>query len=584
MKAIKQFASSLVLLSLLLLSHTMPAHAAGYDFTVNDFNADYTLSNTQKHGEMKVVEVIDLTYLYEHHGILRAIPNSYKKHTLNIHDVTVTSTSGAPTQFTASKQNGNTVFKIGDPARTITGRQNYKISYTVDNVIGFYPDHDELYWDINGDQWNEDFTHVSATIHLPAGLKHSGNQPLCYSGGYGSTSQDCTVTTNGQTIAAETKNGLASDQTLSIVAGFQKGYFAPFTFADWVQQYAPKIIATLILPAVAFIICFQRWRSFGRDERGRGVIIAYYDVPNGLKPIEVGTLLDFKTDNKDISATIIDLAVRHYIKIIETRKDKLIGKDDLSYSLELVNNDMAGLSAVESQLLSSLFGQLTVGEQINLKTKANALYTAAQVARSATTSGLTTAGYFKRDPSKVNSKLLTVVIIGLMVLTFIGSALGPVPLISIILTLGIMFGFSRIMPARTKLGVETLEHIKGLKLFLQVTEAERFKKLQGPNAAYAASPEPVKTVDLFEKLLPYAMVLGVEKEWAGQFANLYSQPPSWYGGNLSTFSTLYLLNNLNSGFAGAVNTAFSAPRSSGSSGFSGGGFSGGGGGGGGGGW
>jgi uncharacterized membrane protein len=99
----------------------------------------------------------------------------------------------------------------------------------------------------------------------------------------------------------------------------------------------------------------------------------------------------------------------------------------------------------------------------------------------------------------------------------------------------------------------------------------------------SVNPEdPKQVIKLFEDLLPYAMLFGLEKEWAEQFNNLYTQPPGWYSGNMSTFNAIYLANAM-SGFNSASSNVFTAPSSSGSSGFGGGGFSGGGGGGGGGG-
>jgi uncharacterized membrane protein len=141
-----------------------------------------------------------------------------------------------------------------------------------------------------------------------------------------------------------------------------------------------------------------------------------------------------------------------------------------------------------------------------------------------------------------------------------------------------------LMPARTAKGVAALEQVKGLKLYMETAEKDRMAKLQAPNAPYASNAaEPVKTVELFEKLLPYAIVLGVETQWAKQFEALYTSPPDWYGGSWSTFNSVYLVNSISEGVGSAVNTSFSSPKSSSSSGFGGGGFSGGGGGGGGGG-
>jgi len=169
-----------IMLVALFLIAPHKASASVQDFTINDFSADYSINNADRQGEMHVVERINLTFTDFNHGILRAIPNSYKGLPLKLHVQNISSTSGAPTQFTTYGQNGNTVLKIGDPNRTLTGKQSYTIDYTVQNVITFYNDHDELYWDINGDQWPQPFEHVTARFHLAHGL--SVNQSVCYTG------------------------------------------------------------------------------------------------------------------------------------------------------------------------------------------------------------------------------------------------------------------------------------------------------------------------------------------------------------------------------------------------------------------
>jgi uncharacterized membrane protein len=161
---------------------------------------------------------------------------------------------------------------------------------------------------------------------------------------------------------------------------------------------------------------------------------------------------------------------------------------------------------------------------------------------------------------------------------------GPAVLGTIVGTI-LVVAFLTLMPARLPKGVEAKEHIQGLKLYLETAEAERLKNLQSPNAADAPkSAEPKKTVELYEKLLPYAIALGVEGEWSKQFEDIYRTPPDWYQGNWTNFNAVYLASSLNDGVQSEVNSAYSSPSSSGSSGFSGGGAGGGGGGGGGGGW
>src|SRR6185436_564010 len=118
-------------------------------------------------GELHIIENIDVDFTAFNHGILRAIPDYYKKHKLELHVNGITSNSGAPTGYTTYGSGGNTVLKIGDAHSTITGKQNYRLDYTIKNVITFYESHDELFWDVNGDQWQQTFNAIWLTIHLP---------------------------------------------------------------------------------------------------------------------------------------------------------------------------------------------------------------------------------------------------------------------------------------------------------------------------------------------------------------------------------------------------------------------------------
>ncbi|HZP55534.1 MAG TPA: hypothetical protein VFB03_02060, partial [Candidatus Saccharimonadales bacterium] len=144
--------------------------------------------------------------------------------------------------------------------------------------------------------------------------------------------------------------------------------------------------------------------------------------------------------------------------------------------------------------------------------------------------------------------------------------------------------FSKIMPARSQLGVDTHDHLLGLKDYIKLAEADRLKFLQSPEGAEKIEAgtydpkDPKMQVKLFESLLPYAMLFGIEKDWAKQFADIYKSPPDWYQGNWATFNAAYLASSVG-GFSSASNAAFSAPSGGGA-----GGAGGGGGGGGGGGW
>lgn len=217
------------------------AHADVNDFSVTSFSSEQTLSRVDKQGELRIIEKIDVVFTDQNHGIERAIPNTYKDHSLQIHIKKVSSPSGAPTQHRTYDSNDNTVLRIGDPDRTVTGSQSYIIEYMVSNVITFYDEYDELYWDVNGDQWKQPFTKVSVKLTFPEDLQQS-KTPVCYTGEFGSAAQLCTIVTEGDTIEAKTTGALAPNQTLTYVAGFTKGYFLPSTTSEEVSQYWPQLI------------------------------------------------------------------------------------------------------------------------------------------------------------------------------------------------------------------------------------------------------------------------------------------------------------------------------------------------------
>ncbi len=560
------------------------------NFTVTSFAADETLSRNDPQGELHIIEHINVNFTDYNHGILRAIPSRYKSHSLQLHVNSISSGSGAPSHYTTYGSNGNTVLKIGDPNQTVTGAQAYTIDYTLHNVISFYNDHDELYWDVNGDQWQQPFQQVFVKVNLPQDLRQN-KQPLCYTGSYGGSEQNCTISSvstninNAQTIQATTTKPLLANQTLTYVAGFEKGYFQPGHWYDAASEHLSEIIKFLVPVIILGGGSFAYWLSRGRDPKGQGVIIPQYVPPEGLKPMAVGTIIDFKLDNKDITATIIDLAVRGYLKITETKQNRALLKDKLSYKLELIKADLSQLDAHEVMLVKALFSNLAAGAVADVSALKNKLYTTANILNKSIEAELTGAGYFRSDPSK-SGKAISISLITVGIAIYFGAHFLGIPLVAGLVAGGLIAWLClRAMAARTPKGVAAKEQILGLKMYLETAEKDRLEKLQAPDARYAANAgEPVKTVDLFEKLLPYAMALGVEKQWSKQFEGLYTSPPSWYAGNWSTFNAYYLASSLSDGIGSAVNTAFSEPSSSGSSGFGGGFAGGGGGGGGGGGW
>ncbi len=210
-----RLAIGLALLAVLLLPLAgAPVYADANDFVVNSFKADYTLTNKDPQGELHINERIRVNFSAANHGILRAIPTSYKKHRLQITINSVKSDSGAPAEYTTYGDHGNKVLKIGNPDKTVTGYQEYTIDYTVHNVISFYKDHDELYWDINGDQWSQQIDKVELMLHLPQDAR-APTAANCYTGSYGVNARDCGILYDQtqQAIEASTSQALLPKET-----------------------------------------------------------------------------------------------------------------------------------------------------------------------------------------------------------------------------------------------------------------------------------------------------------------------------------------------------------------------------------
>jgi uncharacterized membrane protein YgcG len=547
------------------------------DFTVVRFSADYYLTNTVPQGQMRIVERITVDYAGFNHGIYRTLPSFYHHLPLAIHINSISSDTGAPASFTAATNGTNEVIKIGDPNRTVTGNQEYTIDYSVQHVVSFYNDHDELYWNVNGTQWQQTFTAVQATLHLPSGTVLSEHAPVCYSGSYGSMTTTCQITKTPDSVVVTAAN-LSGASTLTFVVGFAKGYFQPPTWSTYMLGYLPYAMQVLVPIVILGGIGFVVWLVRGRGAKGSGVIIPQYDVPNGLSPLEVGALVDFNVENRDVTATLVGLAIRKYVRIIEQDKATLLGVNHRSYVLQLVNKDMRDLNDWEQELLTTLFYANGPASIVSLSAPIPAFQQAVRQVKKSVVHSLTTAGFFVSNPQRYSGHVASVGVAAMWI--FIFARFMPVTLISVGVVLGIVtfLLFWHFMPARTAKGAAMNDQLSGLKLYLEVAEKDRIAKLQSPSAPYAApASAPVHSVDLFEKLLPYAITLKVEREWAQQFAGIYTTPPDWYGGNMGAFSVGYLVGSLGSDFSAATNLSVRSAASG--SGFGGGGLAGGGGGG-----
>jgi uncharacterized membrane protein len=510
------------------------------------------------------------------HGLYRTIPVEYVtpqglNYTLFLDVKRVTDASGRALKYESSHERHYRKLKIYVPNADNT-TQNISIQYSVSDALRFFDDHDELYWNVTGDEWDIPIQAASARIILPENTTNI--RANVFTGAYRSRAQNADAEIVGNGVEVHTREPLRLHEGLTVAVAFDKGFVQEPTPASRLALFL-RSNWPLGIPFATFVVMLYLWWTRGRDPRLRP-ITAQYEPPNQLTPGEVGTLVDNSADMRDITASIVDLAVRGYIAIEEHQKDRMLGlmhDKDYNFIVQKDRGEWSKLKPHEQTLLEGLFTAGTVGESVPMSSLENHFYTNLPTIKSDIFSSLVADGYYTTRPDSVRSAYIGAgVIVGFLIVfggVKIASNQGTAPLAFIIagiLTGAVVCAIGWFMPAHTEQGTRALEGVLGFEDFLVHVESDRFNRM-------------IKTPEMFEKFLPFAMALGVEKNWSRAFQGILTQPPQWYRGSSygPNFYPMMFTNDMSSMSSRASSVMASAPRSSGGSGFSGGGGSSGGG-------
>lgn len=573
----------LAFLALFLLS-IQPIYAQAEPWSISSFDSTVTV---QENSTINVTETIVADFSNDNkRGIIRTIPFRYltdsgKKVTLETNILSILNENNEPWEYQETRQGDFINLRVGNVDVFYSEPLTYKINYEVKGAINFFEENDELYWNVTGDGWPVAINTSSATIQIPKGATEETTRYICYTGKYGSTETDCSFNKNSNTSYKFTSNrSLDSGEGLTVALAFDKGLVTkPPLSVEEILTYA-----LLGIPVILFIFLFFHWVKVGRDPRGRGTIMPMYEPPANLTPTEIGTIVDEKIQTKDITVAIIDLAIRGYIEIQESQNKGLIFNNK-DITIVKKKENLLDLTEFEKALMEGLFEDSSTVQMSELSQK---FYVHIKTIKDKIYYQVTHNGYFTRNPKVVRATYLTLggglLFVPLFALGFL--ALVPAVIFGVSMLCGLMLLiFAPMMPQKTLKGVQTAEHILGFKEFVKTAEKDRLNTLQQLRAS-----DDESGIQTFEKLLPYAIVLGVGEKWAKVFQNIYKEAgrtPIWYTGYSGDFNALRLNDRLNSINSMAASTLTSRPSSSasGGSGFGGGGFSGGGfGGGGGGSW
>jgi uncharacterized membrane protein YgcG len=639
----------LLLLCLAVLAFS--SHSRAQTEKILDFHSDITLEDDST---LQVTETISVIAAGNQirHGIFREFPTDYRDALNNRHEVgfqmlSATRDSAEEPFRVEDYANGKRIY-LGSPNATVPrGRHVYSITYATNRQLGFFKDHDELFWNVTGLGWGFPIQHASATVHLPSAIPSGDVKLSGFTGPQGSRESQLTSAAENSAFQFEATRALGPHQGLTILLEWPKGYIAEPTFAQKLEFFFRDNRGALLLASgflVLILYYITAWSAVGRDP-APGVIMALYDPPQNLSPAAMRYLLRMGFDNKTFAAAILDMAVRGFLTIKEQAG---------SYTLSLTGKDNRVLSPDEQQIAAQLFAGRN---EIWLHNENHQAIHAAITALKKWLAAAEQKTYFVTNSRYLIAPVLLTVVIAVAYLLALGkpqfvagifvsfwltvwtiavsamvvnvfktwrialqthsSTMAGVPTVGkalslsffpipfvffecmglwflmksaslsfviFILASGLLHGlFFHLMKAPTFAGRRLMDQVEGFKLFLGAVDGDRLNR--------AAPPEQTPVV--FEKFLPYALALNVEQDWSEKFSGTLATAGSSPGNTSTAYSPSFYSGASWNGFTGtSFASAFSSSLTSaiassasapGSGAGGGGGGSGGGGGGGGGG-
>jgi uncharacterized protein (TIGR04222 family) len=547
-------------------------------------------------GSLRLTETIDYDFgSSEHHGIYRDIPERLRyddtfDRVYPIDVLSVDATRGASAEYAVEHTGGTLRIKIGDPDRTTTGRHTYTIAYRVRGALNAFPGHDELYWNAIGSDWAVPIERANVRVSAPANI----GRIACFAGLSTSTA-GCSRSGVQDHTATFSQKGMSPYQAFTVVVALPKGAVTPEPTPILEERWSfarafgltPATVAASGFLLVLTIVFFAwlAWRT-GRDRRfAAGPIDVLMGAPEGtperavpllesggapvefappddLRPGQIGTLIDEVANPLDVTATIVDLAVRGYLTIEEIPKEGWFGKPD--WKLARRRDADADLLPYERRLLDRLFVTGDVVRLSELKTRFAQRLHEVQDALYDDAAG---RGWFLTRPDKVRQRWTTIGVSVLVLAIVLEAAvvawtrLGLLPIPLILLGLLLVVG-AHAMPRRTPKGTGLVRRVHGFRTVIATAETHMARWAEQEN--------------VFTRYLPYAIVFGLTEKWAKAFEGLDRAPDtSWY---VSTHP--FVLTDFGQAMDGfstvAAGTIASTPGGSGASGFGGGGFGGGG--------
>ncbi len=536
-------------------------------------------------------------------GIVRAFPlyyiNKYKLFQNTTFLLKEVLRNGVKENYHTKKQeNGILVYSGSSDVLLPQGTHTYTIVYETDRQLKRLKEFDELYWNVTGNGWSFRIDSAQCTILLPKGAVPLSSK--CYTGPQGAANEDCrfnsSVDGDGAIIVFKTTRPLPPQHGITIATSWPKGIITgqPSTWQQ-LRYYVWNNKAVFLLPLAALfsvIFCFIFWVRYGRDPK-KGPVYPLFEPPAGYGPAALGYIWLQKFDRQLTAATIVDAAVRNKIKIDVEREGTLFKHNKYSFSK----------SKIQSKPLVSQYKdfQSDIDDLVGTTIK-KGTYNSHLGSLNTTVQKYCENNFKSKDGRSKNwnkgffalNKTYTAIPALVCTLTMIWGVVEVMRAViltnywqigyfiaGIILCVIVLKIFSKLLAAYNPEGRKLADKIEGFRMFLAAADEKRFDTMNPPK----------KSLELYEKYLPFAIALGCEIAWGKKFEEIINT--AYLGGAASSsLSQSFTKDNENfsssfaSSFSGAITSASSPPSSSsgGGSSFGGGSSGGGGGGGGGGGW
>ncbi len=545
-----------------------------HEWYIQDLKAEFELRDDSS---LLVTERItaDCGDLPGKHGIFRILPKNAKtpegKIYYPIKLLSITDFDGHPYEYDVKEGFNTLTWKIGDPNKEVKGANQYKIEYLVKNAVREHDNFDEFYWNISGHYWDMDIDDYEAKIVFPPGVSRDNTDIYHYMGRPGSKDPGLAKHQwiNDNTLKVFTASPLRKGEGVTLSASFPSGIvdiYEPTVIDLWRNDYL-----WLLVPLVSFIMSYLIWKAYGDDPDMKKTIIAHYEPPNGLGPLEMGMLeKEGGLRSKFITAAIIKMAVDGLLTIKEKKKKgvSFFSKDD--HILQKVKNaDTSQLTRAEKKIYDALFKDRS---QVSLFKLKKDFHSAVPEIKKEARNFLIDNGYMEKAGLMIKIYMIVLAVIFFFVGIFgIGPGQSFFLPISFLCSGVIVIMFALFMTKKTIKGINVVWKTKGFRTYMATAEKYRAQFYEEEN--------------MFEKILPYAVAFGMTKIWIKKMKKIYDDDyfrthvPSWYiGSSLDGFDVNSFASSMNS-IASSISQSASSSTGAGGSGFSGGGGGGGGGGG-----